>query len=178
MYAYELGQTLSWIYCMALFSTEYQPDHWIFKNKPNTYFEYNMFMLVIGFFGSLSSLAGHELVHHKHWIHKLGGNIPYMQFCYSHFWDEHNKGHHKYIATPDDPVCHDVGVSSYYGIVTAVIGTHVQSWNREVRRLNKIHGEVGFFTNLTENRMVYYQIFHIAMFSVIYHFFGIGGVKF
>lgn len=34
MYTYELLQTFSWIYCMALFSTEYKPDHWIFDNKP------------------------------------------------------------------------------------------------------------------------------------------------
>jgi len=137
MYAYEFGQTVSWIYCMALFSTEYKPDHWIFENKPESWAHYLMFCYVIGFFGALSSLAGHELVHHKHWMHKLGGNIPYMQFCYSHFWDEHTKGHHKYIATPEDPVCHDLGVSCYFGIASAAIGTHTSSWTREVQRLTK-----------------------------------------
>jgi len=180
MYAYEFAQTCSWIYCMALLSTNWKPDHWIFENKPETWFSYVIFCFVIGFFGALSSLAGHELVHHKHWIHKLGGNIPYMQFLYTHFWEEHTKGHHKYIATPEDPVCHDIGVNAYRGIYNAATGTHIKSWGREVLRLKKENDvkEVSLIMHLTQNRMVGYQVFHIAMLTTIHHFFGMGGLKF
>ena len=80
-----------------------------------------------------------------------------MQCCYSHFWDEHTKGHHKHIATADDPVCHDLGSVLYTAVLKAAIGTQVVSWNREVERLEKKYGgEVSLFTNLTQNRMVYY----------------------
>ena len=103
-----------------------------------------------------------------------------MQFCYSHFWDEHTKGHHKYIATPDDPVCHEMGTNFYLAIPKAVIGTHTSTWTREVERIKrelKVK-EVSLFTNLTQNRMVYYFIFHCAMLTTIHHNFGMGGLKF
>ena len=56
MYAYMFAQTVSWIYCMALFSTAYKPDHWIFdaKLQPDTWLGYIVFCFVIGFLGSLS----------------------------------------------------------------------------------------------------------------------------
>jgi hypothetical protein len=37
-----------------------------------------MFAMVVGFFGALSSLAGHELVHHRSPVHKFFGNLPYV----------------------------------------------------------------------------------------------------
>lgn len=180
MYAYEFTQTLSWIYCMMLFSTKYKPDHYIFTIEPQGVFQTTLFHFVVGFFGALSSLAGHELVHHKHWIHKLGGNIPYTQFLYSHFWEEHTKGHHKYIATPEDPVCHDLGTTCYYGIPKAAIGTHVSTWKRNTERLKKLNGgnDVGIFTQLTQNRMVYYFLVHLGICYTVHHFFGYGGLKF
>ena len=77
MYTFELLQTLSWIYCMMLFSTKYQPDYWIFQMKPETTAHTILFYFVVGFFAGVSSTAGHELLHYKHWIHKVGGSIPY-----------------------------------------------------------------------------------------------------
>lgn len=135
LYTYELSQTVLWIYCLMLFSTGYQPDHWIFENKPSTVLHYVLFAFVVGFFGALSSLAGHELIHHKDWFHKVAGTIPYIQFSYTHFWEEHTKGHHKNIGTPMDPVCANVGTSCYYAIAKAVVGTHVATWNRHADRL-------------------------------------------
>ena len=122
---------------MMLFSTKYQPDHYIFTMKPEGLVHTVLFYFVIGFFAGISSLAGHELVHHKHWIHKVGGSIPYSQFLYSHFWDEHTKGHHKYIATQEDPVSHEIGTSSYTAIMRATVYTHTKTWEREVNRLAK-----------------------------------------
>jgi len=140
LYAYIVAMFLTHLWCLALFSTKYKPNHWIFEKKPETFLEYVIFGFVISFFGSLSSLAGHELVHHKEWYNKLVGNIPYTEAFYSHFWDEHTKGHHKDIATPLDPVCHDVGVDCYTGLVKAVYGTHVKTWQRENARLLTKYG--------------------------------------
>ena len=137
LYTYIFGFSLSLIYCLLLFSTKYRIDHWIFDIRPETNMEYLVFGAVFSFFGAVSSLAGHELVHHKQWYHKLVGDIPYSQAFYSHFWDEHTTGHHKYIATDADPVCHKKGSNLYTGLVTAVIGTHTSTWKRENDRIQK-----------------------------------------
>lgn len=140
MYAYVAAMLMVQIWCLALFSTEWKPNHWAFEKKPEGWFEYSMFAFVISFFGALSSLAGHELVHHREWYNKFIGNLPYTQVFYSHFWDEHTRGHHKNIATPLDPVCHDNGIDCYTGMIKAVVGTHTCTWNREQERIAKANG--------------------------------------
>ena len=87
-----------------------------------------MFILISGFFSGVSGTAGHELVHEKSAFNKFVGNWTYIIGMYTHFWDEHVNGHHNYIATDGDPVCHKKGVSIYAGIVNAYIWTHVTSW--------------------------------------------------
>lgn len=181
LYAYEIGQTIYWIYCMALLSDgAYQPTHWIFDQKPEGWLQYAFFGFQVTFFGSLSSLAGHELVHHKNFIHKMAGNWPYTQFLYSHFWTEHTQGHHKYLATPLDPVCHDKGVDIYTGIVKAVVGTHVTSWDREIERLTRLNHDKApsALHKIIYNKMVGYFVFHVAMLYTIFHFFGYSGLYF
>jgi alkane 1-monooxygenase len=132
---------------------------------------------MVSFFGALSSVAGHELVHYKQWYYKLLGNLPYTGFFYTHFWDEHNKNHHVNLATPLDPVCAEVGQNCYSALFNSVIGTHVKSWAREIERLTKVNGEdLSTFVHLTQNRMVHYQIVHALMLLFIYIAFGIGGV--
>jgi len=111
----------------------------------------------MSFFGSLSSLAGHELIHYPDILNKIVGNIPYTQVFYSHFWDEHIHSHHKNLATSDDPVCHDVGVDAYSGMFKGVVGTHMASWNREMAQLTKKYGQsLSIFMVLLDNKMVYY----------------------
>ena len=152
---------------MMLFSTNYQPDHWMFKMKPETTVHTVLFYFVIGFFGGLSSVAGHELVHHKHWIHKIGGSIPYSTFLYSHFLDEHCRGHHKYIAKDEDPVSHAIGTSSYEAILKAAIFTHTKTWEREIIRLTKLGVENPFILVL-KNRMTHYFVLHVSMCYAIF----------
>lgn len=174
LYAYVLAMAATHVWCLMLFSGNYDglPG---FQVKPDSAYQYFVFCVVLSFFGSLSSLAGHELVHHKQWYNKAIGNFAYTQFFYSHFWDEHTRGHHKNIATPLDPVCHDTGVDCYSAMVKAVIGTHVTTWQREQERLSDIKNPA---LKLVKNRMVHYFALHCSMLAAIYHFFGTGGLKF
>lgn len=168
------------IYALFIFSSKWQPDWAILDNKPESVMRSIVFTLVISFFHALSSLAGHELVHNKETIHKIVGTIPYTQMMYSHFWDEHTRGHHKYIGTPEDPVSHALGTSIYRALYDSYTGTHKQCWDRENRRLEKEHGKgnVSALTVLTENQMVYYFTLHMGIIVSIYHLFGMGGLKF
>lgn len=110
------GFLLVHIYILAMYSTNWKPDLPIFQHKPETWPQLILFSFMIGFFGALSSTAGHELVHWPETANKIVGNLPYVEVFYSHFWDEHVHSHHKNLATDDDPVCHKVGVSLYAAI--------------------------------------------------------------
>jgi len=48
-------------------------------------------------------VVGHELLHKKEAYNKVIGTWAYTKLMYSHFFDEHIKGHHKTLGTPEDP---------------------------------------------------------------------------
>jgi len=73
---------------------------------------------------AISSLAGHEMVHYKEGVHKFFGSIPFALMFYTHFHDEHVRGHHKTVGTREDPVFPPTGRSVYAGALNAVIFTH------------------------------------------------------
>jgi alkane 1-monooxygenase len=58
---------------------------------------------LFGFFAGMSGIVGHELLHKKEMHNKILGTWGYTKFMYSHFIDEHIKGHHKTLGTPIDP---------------------------------------------------------------------------
>jgi alkane 1-monooxygenase len=41
---------------------------------------------------------------------------------YSHFYNEHTKGHHKNVATPEDPATARINESIYEFIFRSVVG--------------------------------------------------------
>jgi alkane 1-monooxygenase len=174
LYAYVIAMFATHVWCIMLYSGLYdgQPG---FKVKPETILGHVTFTVVISFFGGISSIAGHELVHHKEWYNKAMGTLPYTQFCYSHFWDEHTRGHHKYISTPEDPVSHDIGTDLYTAVAKAVVLTHVKTWEREQDRLSNCNNPIQRFAS---NRMVHYFLLHTCILGAVYYFFGSGGLKF
>jgi hypothetical protein len=112
------------------------------------------------------------MVHYKENVHKVFGSIPFSFLFYTHFHDEHVKGHHKTVSTLDDPVFPPIGRNVYYGIYHSFVYTHVTTWKREVERINKIYPNCGLFKILCHNIMVYYFILHVSMLLAIFKLFG------
>ena len=103
-----------------------------------------MFILPACFMASMATLAGHEMVHYKEKIHICVGSIPFAQMFYTHFFDEHVKGHHKTVGTPEDPVYSPKGRSVYMAALNSVIFTHSSTWNREVERIRRKNPKVTY----------------------------------
>ena len=137
-----------------------------------------MFTLVQTFFTGVAVTAGHELVHRKGFWHKFVGNIPYVTFFYSHFWDEHCNGHHKTMATPEDPVSSPINRSIYEAIYYGFVGTNVETWKREIVRIKRFHPNISTPMLYLQNRMTHYWLLHLLMVIAIYQIFGIGGLKY
>jgi alkane 1-monooxygenase len=159
-----------------LFSTNYQPDHWMFKVKPETTIEFILFIIPACFMAAIASLAGHEMVHYREGVHKVFGSIPFALMFYTHFHDEHVRGHHKTVGTREDPTFAPTGTNVYLSSFASIFHTHKTTWEREVERITRKNPKVSFLGILAQNIMVHYFILHAAMIYGIYNIFGMGGL--
>lgn len=88
-----------------------------------------------GLASGLGINTGHELGH-KHtaverWLAKLVLAVP----VYGHFRVEHNRGHHRHVATPDDPASARMGESIYRFARREIFGAMRRAWRLERERL-------------------------------------------
>ena len=100
-----------------------------------------MFTFTWGYFAALNAINGHELLHKKEWFNKYFGTWAYTKFMYSHFLDEHIKGHHKAVSTPEDPATAQKNESLYHFLPKSIIGGVRNVWNRETKRIMKEQGD-------------------------------------
>jgi len=118
-------------------------------------------------------------MHKKETYNKIIGTWSYTKFMYSHFLDEHIKGHHKTVATPEDPATSRLNESIYHFIPRSFFGSHINVWQRECRRIRKEMGEdTPFVLILFNNKMSMYFIIHMTILATIYFFLGIESLKY
>jgi alkane 1-monooxygenase len=86
----------------------------------------------------INGLVGHELIHKKRFIHKFMGTFTYTKIMYSHFVSEHTSGHHKFVATPEDPATALKGEIFYTFWLRSIRGGFVNSCRREKERTEYI----------------------------------------
>ncbi len=91
--------------------------------------------LSIGIVGGGGINTAHELGHKKEALERWLAKITLAQVFYGHFFVEHNKGHHKNVATPNDPASARLGESLYEFLPRTVIGSARSAWNIEKERL-------------------------------------------
>jgi alkane 1-monooxygenase len=108
LYAFVFNDWATWVWCLYIVSGS-QPwflpeDYWLFRSYiPQTVGGWTLFTFVWGYMAGVNGLAGHELIHKREVGHKILGTYTYSKILYSHFFYEHNSGHHRNVATPDDP---------------------------------------------------------------------------
>ena len=84
--------------------------------------------------------VGHELGHRANGVEQTLAKMLLLTSQYMHFFIEHNKGHHKRVATPEDPSSarHGEWVYSFY--LRSIIFSYLSAWqiaNKEVRKKGK-----------------------------------------
>ncbi|MEZ5658356.1 MAG: alkane 1-monooxygenase [Burkholderiaceae bacterium] len=95
------------------------------------------FAYVIGAGSGLGLNTGHELGH-KHnrleqWLARLVLAVP----AYGHFTIEHGQGHHRWVATPEDPASARYGESIYRFAMREIPGGVRRAWRLEAGRLKR-----------------------------------------
>jgi alkane 1-monooxygenase len=77
-----------------------------------------------------------------------------MTVSYMHFFIEHNKGHHVWVATPKDPATSRKGESFYRFYFRSVFGSFLSAWEIEKERLRRKNISAWSF----QNDMILYTI--------------------
>jgi alkane 1-monooxygenase len=92
----------------------------------------------------------------------------------NHFFIEHNRGHHKWVGTPQDPATARLGESIYRFWPRSILGAYRNAWKLEKERLQK-DGKAVFSIY---NEMIWFQIANLAYLGLVWFFFGWAGLAF
>ncbi|PRP91397.1 Alkane 1-monooxygenase 2 [Enhygromyxa salina] len=79
----------------------------------------------------------HELTHRKQALHRAFAEILMTSVSYTHFCVEHVLGHHRKVATPDDPATSRLGESFYRYYPRTLLGGLRSAWLLERERCSK-----------------------------------------
>ncbi|WP_353251799.1 alkane 1-monooxygenase [Salinisphaera sp. PC39] len=89
----------------------------------------------IGILSGISINTAHELGHKKPKLERWLALVALAPVAYGHFFVEHNKGHHRRVATPEDPASARMGESFWRFLPRTVIGSLRSAWEIERTRL-------------------------------------------
>lgn len=130
---------------------------------------------VVGRIFSMGMLCGvfginvaHELGHRKNKFEQTLAKLSLLTSMYTHFFIEHNKGHHKNVATPNDPSSARYNEWVYLFYCRTISLTYIHAWhiaNAEVRRKGKAAFSI-------YNEMLQLQALQLVFIATIYFTFG------
>ena len=112
--------------------------------------------------------VAHELGHRRSRAEKTLSKILLLPCLYMHFFIEHNYGHHKNVATPDDPASAKKNQNLYSFWATSVIGQYIGAWKIQSEMLKRKKLSILSF----ENDMLYYSIFQFLYLCFLGILFG------
>lgn len=108
--------------------------------------------------GTIGINVGHELGHRTTQHEQFMSKFLLLSALYMHFFIEHNRGHHKNVATDEDPASARRGEPIYLFWFRSVIGGYLNAWQLESSRLSKM-GKAVFSWN---NEMLRFQIIQLG----------------
>ena len=118
--------------------------------------------------------VAHELGHRPEKAHQFLSKLLLLPELYLHFFIEHNKGHHKHVATDADPATARLGQNIYHFWWQSVTGSWVSAWNIEAERLQKAGHSIWSW----HNEMLIYQVVQGLWLGLLAFYFGAKGLIF
>ena len=118
--------------------------------------------------GTFGINAAHELGHRTNPLEQLLAKVLLLTSLYMHFFIEHNKGHHKHVATPNDPSTAKYKQSVYAFWIQTFIGTHISAWQIAIEEAKKKRR----IFPILNNEMFLFQFIQIIFIVLIAFIFG------
>jgi alkane 1-monooxygenase len=94
-------------------------------------------VVTVGNINGFGINTAHELGHKPGRLQRWLAKIALAPVAYGHFYVEHNRGHHRKVATPEDPASARMGESFWVFLPRTIIGSLISAWDIEKRRLEK-----------------------------------------
>lgn len=113
--------------------------------------------------------VAHELGHRAHLGERILGKLLLIPSHYTHFFIEHNHGHHLNVATPNDPSTAKLNQNLYAFWCQTVCGTYIEAWKIQTK-MNKINKTV-WFSN--KNEMLWFSVIQILYPLLVWNIFGV-----
>jgi alkane 1-monooxygenase len=120
---------------------------WIAATQALPWLGYIALVLTVGAMNGIGIGTAHELGHKKEALDRWLSKIALAPSAYGHFFVEHNRGHHKRVATPEDPASARMGESFWAFLPRSVWGSLQSAWALEHERLNKQGMSVWHYQN-------------------------------
>lgn len=118
--------------------------------------------------GSFGINVGHELGHRVNKFEQTLAKAGLLTSLYCHFFIEHNKGHHKNVATPEDPSSARLNEPVYLFYLRTVALSYISAWhisNADVKKKGKPVFSL-------YNEMLQMQLLQIVFVAIIFFAFG------
>ena len=112
--------------------------------------------------------VAHELGHRVDRRDQRLAKALLLTSLYMHFFIEHNKGHHKRVATREDPASARFGENVYAFFLRTIPGSWMSAWEIQIRELRK-KGQ-HFFS--LQNEMLWFQVIQASAVILVFAFFG------
>jgi alkane 1-monooxygenase len=117
--------------------------------------------------GVMGINIGHELGHRPERLNQFLGEILLLTSLNTHFLPYHNEGHHREVATPDDPATAGRNQWLFHFWIDSHFGSYVKAWRIEAFRMRK----KGVSVLSLKNRMVAYSIANALLLGTIYYLY-------
>ena len=125
-------------------------------------------VLSMGLVTTFAINLAHELGHRQTWAEQFLSKLMLLTTLMMHFFIEHNRGHHKNVATFEDPSTARKGETVYTFWFRAILNEYLSAWRLEKKRLEVIK-QPNFSL---QNEMVQFQIIQVLFVGFIYYLFG------
>lgn len=143
---------------------------WVVSLGTLKWYEFVGFTMSMGdVTGAVGINVSHELQHRvNRKVEPFLSRVLLSVVLYMHWAIEHVVGHHRNVATPEDPATARKGESFYRFWFRTVGGGFTSSWRIEKERVRRKHGK----TQLVRNRVFQYVLVEIGICIGIYIAFG------
>lgn len=112
--------------------------------------------------------VGHELGHRVNRFEQTLAKTLLLTSLYMHFFTEHNKGHHKRVATPEDPSSARYGEMVYLFYFRTIIFSYLSAWHIANEELKKRGRKVVSIYN----EMIQFHLIQISFVALLFFLFG------
>ncbi len=125
-------------------------------------------ILSTGVVGGFCINVGHELGHKRGLLERSLAKLILAPSGYGHFYVEHNRGHHRDVATPADPASSRYGESIYRFMLREMPGGLRRAWALESSRMQQL----GLSRWSLHNDIVQTSLLTLALWSALAFWLG------